>query len=311
MRQARGRFDHRWQVIALLVSATVPAAAGVGLRFSHHGAALTPTPGVGWLEVHPENYLDDAGARVHLLRARERLPLSLHAVGLSLGSADGVSKVALQRLRALVDLVEPGLVSDHLSFSTVAGHYLPDLFPLPYTDEALAVVVANVTRAQEALGCSLLLENPSVYLAAASADHSEAEFLAALVQRTGCGILLDINNVYVTASNTGQRPEGLLAAYLEHLPDGAVREIHLAGHATLPLAEGGHVLIDDHGSRVSTAVWRLYEEALAVLGPIPTLVEWDTAVPPWEVLAGEALLAQQRLSALAVTPSGSVPSSSP
>ena len=274
------------------MTATVPAAAGVGLRFPHHGAALEPTPGVGWLEVHPENYLDDAGARVHLLRVREQRPLSLHAVGLSLGSADGVSAATLQRLRGLVGLVEPGLVSDHLSFSTVGGSYLPDLFPLPYTDEAFAVVAANVVQSQEVLGRRLLLENPSVYLSAAAVDLGEAEFLAALVRRTGCGVLLDVNNIYVTASNTGQKPEALLAAYLEHLPSGAVGELHLAGHAMLPLRAGGNVLIDDHGSRVCPAVWELYRQALAVLGPVPTLVEWDTAVPAWEVLAGEAQQAQ-------------------
>ena len=280
------------------MTATVPAAAGVGLRFPHHGAALEPTPGVGWLEVHPENYLDDAGARSHLLRARERLPISLHAVGLSLGSAEGVSADALQRLRALATLVEPGLVSDHLSFSTVAGQYLPDLFPLPCTTEALAVVVANVARAQDALGRRLLIENPSVYLAAAGADLGEAEFLAALVKQTDCGILLDVNNVHVTGTNTGVPPKALLAAFLEHLPAGAVGEIHLAGHATLPLNSGGQVLIDDHGSRVCPAVWALYRQALVALGPVPTLVEWDTAVPAWEVLAGEAQQAQQYLDAL-------------
>lgn len=281
------------------MTATVPAAAGVGLRFPHHGAALEPTPGVRWLEVHPENYLDDAGARSHLLRARERLPVSLHAVGLSLGSAEGVSAEALQRLRALATLVEPGLVSDHLSFSTVAGQYLPDLFPIPYTAEALAVVATNVAQAQDALGRRLLIENPSVYLAAAGVDLGEAEFLAALVKQTGCGILLDVNNVHVTATNTGNSPAALLADFLEHLPNGAVGEIHLAGHATLPLSAGGQVLIDDHGSRVCPAVWALYRQALAVLGPVPTLVEWDTAVPAWEVLAGEAQQAQQWLDALA------------
>ena len=280
------------------MTATVPAAAGVGLRFPHHGAALTPTPGVGWLEVHPENYLDDAGARLHLLRVRERLPLSLHAVGLSLGSTAGVSREALERLRTLVALVQPGLVSDHLSFSTVGGSYLPDLFPLPYTDEALSVVAANVAQVQDALGRPILLENPSVYLSATAVDLGEAEFLAALVRRTGCGILLDVNNVFVTASNTGQEPKALLAAYLEHLPVGAAGEIHLAGHATLPLRDGGKVLIDDHGSRVCPEVWALYHQALDTLGPVPTLVEWDTAVPEWEVLAAEAQHAQQSLNVL-------------
>lgn len=286
--------------------ATVPAAAGVGLRFPHHGAALVPTPGVGWLEVHPENYFDDAGARVHLLRARERLPLSLHAVGLSLGSAEGVCPQALQRLKTLMTLVEPGLVSDHLSFSTVGGHYLPDLFPLPYTDEAFAVVAANVAQVQDNLGRQLLVENPSVYLAAA-ANLGEAEFLAALVRRTGCGILLDVNNIFVTATNTGHEPTALLAAFLEHLPAGCVGEVHLAGHAALPLRGGGTVLIDDHGSRVSPAVWALYRQALAALGPVPTLVEWDTAVPTWQVLAGEAVQAQHWLDARVTSAAGMAP----
>lgn len=279
--------------------ATVPAAAGVGLRFPHHGAVLVPTSGVEWLEVHPENYLDDAGARVHLLRARERLPLSLHAVGLSLGTAEGVCPVAIRRLKALVDLVEPGLVSDHLSFSTVAGHYLPDLFPLPYTDEAFAVVAANVAQVQDALGRRLLVENPSVYLSASDQDLGEAEFLAALASRTGCGLLLDVNNIYVSARNTGREPEGLLSAFMGHLPADAVGEIHLAGHASLPLQAGGQVLIDDHGSRVCAEVWALYRQALTTLGPVPTLVEWDTAVPAWEVLVVEAAQAQRWLDAAA------------
>jgi uncharacterized protein (UPF0276 family) len=143
-----------------------------------------------------------------------------------------------------------------------------------------------------------LLENPSVYLSATAVDLGEAEFLAALVRRTGCGILLDVNNVFVTASNTGQEPKALLAAYLEHLPVGAAGEIHLAGHATLPLRDGGQVLIDDHGSRVCPEVWALYHQALDTLGPVPTLVEWDTAVPEWEVLAAEAQHAQQSLNVL-------------
>lgn len=280
------------------VSPMVPAAAGVGLRFPHHGQALNPTPGVSWLEVHPENYLADAGACTHLLRARERYPLSLHAVGLSLGSVDGVCPRALQRLRALVDLTAPGLVSDHLSFSTTGGTYLPDLFPLPYTAAALQVVVANVHAAQAALGRQLLVENPAVYLATRGNEMTEPEFLATLVQRTGCGVLLDVNNLFVSAHNTGRDAAALLAAFLRHLPAAAIGEIHLAGHTRVAMSGGQVALIDDHGSGVSAAVWSLYARVLAVLGPVPTLIEWDTALPAWEVLSGEAVLAQAQLTAV-------------
>ncbi|MFM7065246.1 MAG: DUF692 domain-containing protein, partial [Gammaproteobacteria bacterium] len=248
------------------MTSQVPASAGVGLRFPHHGAVLQPTPGVGWVEVHPENYLVDAGARAHLLRARERLPVSLHAVGLSLGSISGVSPDALESLRRLVDAVEPGLVSDHLSFSTSAGRYLPDLFPMPYTEEALRVVARNIDCVQQGLGRRLLVENPSVYLAPVRGDTSEPEFLAELATRTGCGVLLDVNNLHVTAKNTGRDPEAFLAAYLEHLPGTVVGEIHLAGHAECALPGGQQVLIDDHGSPVRDAVWRLYRLAVARLG---------------------------------------------
>ena len=276
----------------------IPAAAGVGLRFPHHGVALQPTPGVNWLEVHPENYLLDPGARVHLRRAREHLPISLHAVGLSLGSVAGVSRDSLQRLRALIDELEPGLVSDHLSFSVANGHYLPDLFPLPYTEEALEVVVKNVDAVQHALGRQLLIENPSVYLAPAAQDFDEPEFLAALVKRTGCGVLLDINNVYVTATNTGQDPAALLKSLLDRLPREAIGEIHLAGHTTRHLDSGQRLLLDDHGSKVGDAVWALYRETVQVLGRVPTLVEWDNHLPEWQVLAAEALQADAVLIAL-------------
>jgi len=276
----------------------IPAAAGVGLRFPHHGVALQPTPGVSWLEVHPENYLLDSGARVHLRRAREHLPISLHAVGLSLGSVAGVSRDSLQRLRALIDELEPGLVSDHLSFSVANGHYLPDLFPLPYTGEALEVVAKNVDAVQHALGRQLLIENPSVYLAPAAQDFDEPEFLAALVKRTGCGVLLDINNVYVTATNTGQDPAALLKSLLDRLPREAIGEIHLAGHTTRHLDSGQRLLLDDHGSKVGDAVWALYREAVQVLGRVPTLVEWDNHLPEWHVLATEALQADAVLIAL-------------
>ena len=276
----------------------IPAAAGVGLRFPHHGVALRPTPGVNWLEVHPENYLLDPGALVHLRRAREHLPLSLHAVGWSLGSVDGVSRHSLQRLRTLIDELAPGLVSDHLSFSIANGHYLPDLLPLPYTEEALEVVVKNVDAAQDALGRQLLVENPSVYLSPAAQDFDEPDFMAALVKRTGCGVLLDVNNVFVTATNTGQDPNVLLQGFLAKLPREAIGEIHLAGHTTRHLDSGQRLLLDDHGSKVGDAVWALYRAAIEVLGRVPTLVEWDNHLPEWQVLAAEALQTDAVLDAL-------------
>lgn len=280
------------------MKSSIPAAAGVGLRFPHHGAALHPTAGVAWLEVHPENYLMDAGARVHLRRARERLPLSLHAVGLSLGSVGGVDEESLGLLREFAAEFQPGLVSDHLSFSVANGHYLPDLLPLPYTTAALSVVVRNVQQVQEALGRQLLLENPSVYLLPSAADYDEAGFFAELVRRTGCGVLLDVNNIHVSAVNTGQTPAACLRRLLDAVPHSTIGEIHLAGHSERALPNGGHLLIDDHGSRVVEDVWLLYREAVRRLGAVPTLIEWDTGIPAWEVLANEAVRAQTILGEL-------------
>lgn len=247
--------------------------------------------------MHPENYLMDAGARVHLRRARAQLPISFHAVGLSLGSVEGVARESLERLKSLVEEIDPGLVSDHLSFSVVGGRYLPDLFPLPYSAEALAIVARNVNRAQEYLGRRLLVENPSVYLSPAGQEFDEASFLAELVRLTGCGVLLDVNNVQVSAVNTGQSPREWLQRLLGMIPPQAVGEIHLAGHAERILSGGQRLLIDDHGSAVRAEVWDLYREALARLGPVPTLVEWDLNVPAWETLAAEAQRAAALLAA--------------
>ena len=177
------------------------------------------------------------------------------------------------------------------------GHYLPDLFPLPCTQAALAVVVRNVRQVQEVLGRQLLVENPSVYLLPAAADFDEPGFLAELVRQTGCGVLLDVNNLHVSAVNTGQAPGSCLQRFLDVVPAAAIGEIHLAGHAERSLPEGGRLLIDDHGSAVRPEVWTLYRDALARIGRVPTLVEWDTALPDWEVLAGEARRAQSLLEA--------------
>ena len=276
----------------------IPAAAGLGLRLPHHAAVLGGAPAAAWLEVHPENYMADAAALAELEAIGERHALSLHAVGLSPGSAAGIDAAHLGRLRSLERLLRPGLVSDHLAWCASDGRYFPDLLPLPYTTEALDVVSGNVDHVQQVLGRRLLIENPSTYLRYADSPLPEPEFLAELARRTGCGVLLDINNVFVSATNLDADPTRALAAYLDVLPAGVVGEIHLAGHARIR-RDGVELLIDDHGSPVCAAVWSLYEQALAVFGPTPTLIEWDTALPALAVIAAEAARAQARIDALA------------
>ena len=230
------------------------------------------------------------------IRALERIrrdhPLSIHGVGLSLGSAGGVDAAHLARLAALVERLEPSLVSEHLSWSVVDGVYLNHLLPLPCTEEALAVVAGNVARVQDRLGRRLLVENPASYLRFQDAEMTEPEFLAALARRTGCGVLCDVNNVFVSCANLG----GDSVAYLEALDPATVDEIHLAGHAVNE-ADGQTILIDDHGSRVTPAVWQLYARAVQRFGPVPTLVEWDTDVPALDVLLEEAAQAERIMSA--------------
>lgn len=265
-------------------SAAIPAAAGIGLRFPHHRAVLEEKPAVAWLEVHPENYMGGGAPLAYLESIRRDYPVSLHGVGLSLGSADGLEARHLDRLRRLSQRIDPGLVSEHLAWSASGGRHYADLLPLPYTEEALAVVCWNVEVAQEKLGRRILLENPSSYLRWRHSTIPEWEFLADVAARTGCGMLCDVNNIYVSACNHGFDPR----AYLRALPRERVGEIHLAGHSVRELGDGRSIRIDDHGSRVRPEVWALYAEAIALLGPVPTLIEWDTDVPALDVLVGEA-----------------------
>ena len=262
----------------------IPAAAGVGLRFQHHRAVVDTRPDVAWLEVHTENYMGGGTPLAYLDAIRRDYPISLHGVGLSLGSAEDLDAIHLARVRQVMERVEPGLVSEHLSWSFVDGTYLADLLPLPMTEEALDVVCSNVDRTQSYLQRRILVENPSSYLRFKHSTIPEWEFLAAVAQRTGCGILCDVNNIYVSACNHGWNA----SAYLAALPAAAIGEIHLAGHAVRQLDNGRVLLIDDHGSRVAPAVWALYAEALERFGPVPTLIEWDTDVPSIEVLLDEA-----------------------
>ncbi|MEO6341374.1 MAG: DUF692 domain-containing protein [Caulobacteraceae bacterium] len=280
----------------------IPVAAGIGLRFPHHDLVITERPTVAWFEVHPENYLG-AGPPAQALGAiRRDYPVSLHATGLSLGSAEGLDLEHLADIASLARRIQPGLISDHLSWSAAAGLHLPDLLPLPYTEEALAMVARNLDQTQGALGRQVLVENPSTYLQFADCSLTEAEFLGELVQRSGCGVLLDINNVFVTASNLGEDPHRRLAAMLEAIPAASIGEIHLAGHAVRELDGGGVIRIDDHGAPVCPEVWALFEAAIARIGPRPTLIEWDTAIPDFAVLQGEAALAQTRLDATREAP---------
>ncbi|RQS87976.1 MNIO family bufferin maturase [Burkholderia contaminans] len=265
----------------------VPARTGVGLRFRHHQVVLDETPAVAWFEVHTENYVGGGTASQCLDAIRRDYPLSLHGVGLSLGTADGLDAGHLARVRAAVRRFEPGLVSEHVSWSAVGGIYLADLLPLPMTEEALAVVCRHVDQVQAALGRPILVENPSTYLRYVHSTIPEWEFLSEIARRTGCGLLCDVNNIYVSACNHGWDPQTYLAA----LPPAAVGEIHLAGHSVRVLENGKTLRIDDHGSRVAPAVWTLYEAALRCFGPVPTLIEWDNDVPPLEVLMQEAAIA--------------------
>jgi len=287
----------------------IPAQAGIGLRMPHHGQVLATRPQAAWFEVHPENFMANDSALAELERVRENYPLSLHAVGLSLGSAGGVDRAHLERLRQLRCRLEPGLVSDHLSWSVHGGQYLPDLLPLPYSEEALDIVCRNVERVQQVLGTAILVENPSTYLRFAASVIPEAQFLAALARRTGCGVLFDVNNVYVSACNQSSDAGAVLADWCGALDPASVAEIHLAGHAVVQAATGEELRIDDHGDRICEAVWALYEQAIQHFGARPTLIEWDTRLPAFEVLQEQAARAQsfldlnaRRAPAYAATP---------
>ncbi len=269
----------------------IPASAGVGLRFPHHRTILAGEAGAAWFEVHPENYLGDGAVPDILEAVRRDFPISLHATGLSLGSAEGVDEDHLAAIAALARRIEPGLLSDHLSWCRAGGMQLPDLLPLPYTQEALEIFARNIERVQTALRRPILVENPSLYLAFAHSEMREGEFLAALARQSGCGVLLDINNVAVSAANLGEQPAARLRRMLDDLPEEAIGEIHLAGHAVRELADGSHVHIDDHGSPVSDEVWEMYADTVGRIGPRPTLIERDTAIPAFAQLAQEAGIA--------------------
>ncbi|WP_114521320.1 DUF692 domain-containing protein [Altererythrobacter sp. ZODW24] len=273
----------------------LPPKAGVGLKPQHYsevledgGDATNSQKLPGWVEVHPQNYFADGGPALRWLTAlAEQYPVSFHSTGISLGSAEGPDMAEVDRLKRLMDHVEPAMVSDHLSWSQTGNHNFPDLLPLPYDEPTLDHFARAVEQVQNRLGRTMLVENPSRYLAFAGDTMSEVEFLTQLCQRTGCGLLFDINNVLVSATNLDTDPGEVIDA----IDPALVGEIHLAGHATEDHGDFT-MAIDDHGSAVADATWALYDRFVARAGPKPTLIEWDTDVPDYSVLAGEMAKAE-------------------
>lgn len=272
----------------MIPSQLIPAGheypIGIGLKAQHYDHVLEQQPDLTFFEVHAENYMMPGGAHHRYLDAiAERYRLSIHGVGMSLGSAEGLDRQHLQRFRHLVETYQPWLVSEHLAWSRSGQIYLNDLLPLPLTKATLNIVADNVACMQDAIGRSILVENPSSYLSFRQSNMAELDFLTELAQRTGCGLLLDVNNVFVSGRNMGWDVE----AYLSSVPASLVGEIHLAGHHVKHV-EGVELRIDDHGSRVCDDVWAHYEQLVHRIGVRPTLVEWDSDIPDLNVLLGEA-----------------------
>lgn len=263
----------------------LPNRPGVGYKPQHYSDILeNPTP-VEWLEIHAENYMGDGGRPIAQLRyLAERFPISVHGVGLSIGGEGPLDSDHLNRLKHLVDWLNPASFSEHLAWSTHDAHFLNDLLPLPYTQATLDHVASHISQVQETLNRVMLLENPSTYLAFDENEMSEVEFLKEVVARTGCGLLLDVNNVFVSATNQQTDP----VSYIDTFPMESVGEIHLGGHDVDEDDHGAPLLIDSHGREVVDPVWSLYAHTLEVAGSKPTLIEWDNDVPDWPTLAKDA-----------------------
>jgi len=270
-------------------------SAGIGLKAPHYAGLLDRRPALGFLEIHAENFMGAGGPPHRWLSAlTEHYPLSVHGVGLSLGSPGPLDHEHLEALARVVERTAPTLVSEHLAWCRVDGLVLNDLLPIPYSEESLEIFCDHLDETQERLGRPILIENPSAYIAWADSVLSEPEFLSELVRRTGCGLLLDVNNLYVSSRNLGLDP----IAYLEALPGEVIGEIHLAGHHLRALEDGREIRIDDHGSPVCAAVWDLYRQTITRFGPRPTLIEWDTDVPALAILLEEAAQAQAVMAEL-------------
>jgi uncharacterized protein (UPF0276 family) len=265
------------------------AGAGIGLRAQHYSEILGDRPPIAWLEALTDNYLGGGAPLANLLSIREHYPLTLHGVGLSLGSTDPLNKVYLSKLKALISRVEPAWVSDHLAWISADHRYVHDLLPLPYTEEALEHVSGRIRQAQDYLNQPLLIENPSSYLSFKHDTMPEWDFLAELTKNADCELLFDVNNAYVSATNRGADPQ----RYVDVLPSPRIREIHLAGYE-----EHEGYLFDTHGYRVREPVWALYRSAIDKFGRVPTLIEWDTQIPPLQILRDEADSAQAAMDQL-------------
>jgi len=277
------------------VARPIPARAGVGLKAEHYHDILDGHPDLGWFEVHAENYMGAGGPPHHYLASiRKDYPISVHGVGLSIGSDGALDQEHLARLKGVCDRYEPGLFSEHLAWSTHDGAFLNDLLPVPYNDETLQRVCDHIDEVQTTVGRHLLLENPSTYVQFESSEMSELDFLREIVRRTGCGLLLDVNNVYVSATNHNYSPEDYIDAFpMEH-----VGEIHLGGHDEDRDDADKTLLIDAHGCEVASAVWQLYARTIRRAQPIPTLIEWDNDVPDWPTLFAEARRVDEAISAV-------------
>ena len=274
-------------------TSSLPACTGVGFKPAHFQDILAAPQPVGFFEVHAENYMGAGGPpHAQLGALRERYALSVHGVGLSIGSMGPLDRDHLMRLKMLCERYAPESFSEHLAWSSHGGVYFNDLLPLPYTQQTLARVAEHIDEVQTALGRQMLLENPSTYIRFSESTIAEVDFLTEISKRTGCGLLLDINNVFVSAKNHGTQP----LPYLESFPLDRVKEIHLGGHDEETDDAGAPLLIDSHGSPIAEAVWTLYAQVIARTGALPTLIEWDNDVPDWSTLRAEAVAAQDILS---------------
>lgn len=272
---------------------SLPTRAGIGLRAPHYQELLELRPALGFIEVHSENYFGLGGLPADVLtKLRESYPLSLHGVGLSLGSTDPISRPHLRQLRALIERYQPAAVSEHLSWSSVDGRYFNDLLPLPLSKQVIDHLSRRIEYAQEYLGRELLVENVSSYLRFADDEMPEWEFVVAVAKNAGCRLLIDINNIFVASVNHGFNPY----RYIDAIPAQLVGEIHLAGHSRR-FWQGRRLLIDTHNAPVSSEVWSLYGHALGRFGPRPTLIEWDSDLPPLSRLLAEAAGADHLLEA--------------
>ena len=278
------------------IPSNLPGRAGVGFKPQHFRDIIAAPQPIGFFEVHAENYMGAGGPpHAQLGALREHYALSIHGVGLSIGSMGALDRGHLAKVKRVCARYQPESFSEHLAWSSHDGIYFNDLLPLPYTPQTLGRVVDHIDEVQNVLGRPMLLENPSSYVRLAESTIAEVDFIAEASKRTGCGLLLDINNVFVSAKNNGTEP----LAYLDAFPLGRVREIHLGGHHEDTDDAGAALLIDDHGAPVANAVWELYRHVIARAGPTPTLIEWDNEVPDWPTLRGEALAAQEILTAAA------------